>query len=135
MHAAAQKKAADYFNQKTPGDTPQLFAPGIISDEFGNRDMAVSPSGDEMFYTLQFQGGRSFSTILHTKKINGKWTSPEVAGFCGIYNDMEPAFSADGSKLYFVSNRPQGGTAAKDYDIWCVTKKNGVFFSKKKYTV
>lgn len=124
--------AVDSFCQKiidldTPpkGNQPELFAPGIISDEYGNRDMAISPSGDELFYTLQHLGGRGFSTIMYAKKINGKWTSPEVATFCGIYYDLEPAFSPGGQKLYFVSNRPLPDSAGiKDYDIWCVEKKN-----------
>lgn len=127
MKVVAQQKENSYFNQTLPGDTPQIFAAGIISDEFGNRDMAISPSGDELFYTLQFQSGRGFSTIMHTKKINGKWIQPEVAAFCGKYNDLEPAFFRDGSKLYFASSRPLSGVANKDYDIWHVTKINGVW--------
>ena len=58
----AQQKENKYFNQPLPGNKPVLFAPGIVSDEFGNRDMAVSPAGDEIFYTLQYQSGRAFST-------------------------------------------------------------------------
>lgn len=123
----AQQKQNNYFNQTVPADTPVLFAPNIISDEFGNRDLAISPKGDEIFYTLQYQAGRAFSTIMHTKKVNGKWTKPAVASFCGEYNDLEPAFSQDGSKLFFVSNRPVSGFAAKDYDIWYVTKTNGTW--------
>ena len=114
-----------YFDQKAPSDTPEIFAPGIISDQYGNRDMAISPAGDELFYTLQY--GRGFiSALLYSQKINGEWTPPEVASFSGLYNDLEPAFSADGSMLYFVSNRPlsQSGNK-KDYDIWYVIKEKG----------
>lgn len=127
VNVSAQQKANDYFNQPLPGNVPEIFAGGIISDEFGNRDMAISPSGDELFYTLQFQGGRGFSTIMHSKKINKKWTQPEVASFCGKYNDMEPSFSSDGSKLYFVSSRPLHDTVNKDYNIWYVVKANGAW--------
>jgi len=114
-----------FFNQNPPVDTPEIFAPGIISDQFGNRDMAISPNGDELFYTLQYSRGL-ISTILYSQRINSKWTTPEVASFSGLYNDLEPAFSADGNKLYFVSNRPlnQSGDK-KDYDIWHVNKENG----------
>jgi Tol biopolymer transport system component len=125
MNVLAQQKTNNYFNQSLPGNAPEIFAAGIISDEFGNRDMAISPLGDELFYTMQFQSGRGFSAIMHSKKINGQWTQPEVATFCGHYNDLEPAFSPDGSKLYFVSSRPVNGVANKDYDIWYVTKTNG----------
>jgi Tol biopolymer transport system component len=114
-----------YFDQPAPGNTPVLFAPGIVSDEYGNRDMAISPGGDELFYTVQYRGGFAFSVIMYSKKVNGKWTSPEVASFSGQYNDEEPAFSPDGKKLYFSSNRPVMGTEKKDYDIWFITKEKG----------
>src|SRR5436190_7033927 len=81
-----------YFNQNPPSDTPEIFAPGIISDQYGNRDITISPGGDELFFTLQYSRGL-ISAILYSQKINGKWTSPEVASFSGLYNDLEPAFS------------------------------------------
>jgi Tol biopolymer transport system component len=114
-----------YFNQKAPSDTPEIFAPGIISDQYGNRDMAISPAGDEFFYTLQYSRG-FISALLYSQKVNGEWTAPEVASFSGLYNDLEPAFSADGNMLYFVSNRPlsQSGNK-KDYDIWYAIKEKG----------
>ena len=80
-----------YFNQSLPGNKAVLFAPNIISDEFGNRDMAISPKGDEIFYTMQYNYGM-LSTILYSKKINGKWSLPQVADFCGQYKDLEPCF-------------------------------------------
>ena len=114
-----------YFNQSPPGNTAELFAPKSISDEFGNRDMAISPKGDELFYTMQYNYGM-LSTILYSIKVNGQWTPPQVADFCGQYKDLEPAFSYDGTKLYFSSNRPLNDTGKeKDYDIWYVTKVNG----------
>ncbi|MBV9962035.1 MAG: PD40 domain-containing protein [Parafilimonas sp.] len=114
-----------FFHQPPPADTPQVFAPGIISDQYGNRDMAISPKGDELFYTVQYSRGL-ISVILYSHKINGEWASPVVASFSGLYNDLEPAFSSDGNKLFFVSNRPLQQTGAKkDYDIWFVTKQNG----------
>src|SRR5438105_9989685 len=114
-----------YFNQEPPADACRLFAPGVISNEFGNRDMAISPDGNEIFYTIQYSRGL-ISVIMNTKKVNGKWSSPEVASFSGMYNDLEPAFSYDGTKLFFVSNRTLNGEGkTKDYDIWFVTKTNG----------
>ena len=127
--AFAQKAITgnQYLNQPLPANNPVLFAPNIISDEFGNRDMAISPKGDELFYTLQYRGGFVFSTIMYSKKVNGKWTVPEVAPFCGQYNDLEPAFSDDGNTLYFSSSRPVSGTEQKDYDIWTIKKETGVW--------
>ncbi len=116
-----------YFNQPTPSYSPVIFAPNIISDEFGNRDMAISPTGDEIFYTLQYRSGFVFSTLIHSKKVNGKWSTPEIASFSGQYNDLEPTFSSDGNRLYFSSTRPATATEEKDYDIWYVTKEKGIW--------
>src|SRR5205823_2129770 len=96
LYSQAQQKTISlhnpYFNQQPPSHTPVLFAPDIISNEFGNRDMAISPNGDELFYTIQYGRGL-ISVVMHSKKNNGKWSTPEVASFSGIYNDLEPAFS------------------------------------------
>jgi len=114
-----------YFNQPLPVDTPVIFAPNIISDELGNRDMAISPKGDELFYTIQYGRGL-ISVIMHSKKTNGQWSKPQVASFSGVYNDLEPAFSFDGTKLFFVSNRTLNNDGKpKDYDVWFVTLQKG----------
>ena len=133
LKLSAQKPSADnaFFNQILPSNSPVMFAPNVISDEFGNRDMAISPTGDELFYTLQYKSGFVFSTIMYSKKVKGQWTTPEIAPFCGQYNDLEPAFSPDGTKLYFSSARPLSGLGQKDFDIWFVTKENGVWGNPK----
>ncbi|MGB4844070.1 MAG: hypothetical protein WBP16_06380 [Ferruginibacter sp.] len=105
--------------------SPEVLAKDIISTGFGERDFALSPNGTEIFYTLQSPQG-IFQTILYRKKnTNGEWSKAEVASFAGNYSDLEPAFSPDGNKLYFSSNRPLQGTAVKDFDIWMVEKENG----------
>ncbi len=125
LQARAQNNSNSYFNQREPGNVPELFAKDVISDQFGNRDMAISPKGDELFYTLQ-AGNGVVNALLYSKKQNGKWSAPEVAPFSGLYSDLEPTFSADGSTLYFSSTRPLTDTGnRKDFDIWMVTKQNG----------
>jgi Tol biopolymer transport system component len=105
-------------------DTARIFGPGIISDGFSNRDMALSPDGNDLYYTLQWPYGL-FSVILHSEKIHGEWTKPETATFSGRYNDLEPAYSPDGQKLFFTSNRPlHGSDSTKDYDIWYLVRKD-----------
>jgi hypothetical protein len=130
---SAAQNTNTLFNITAPNEQPALFAPGLVSDEFGNRDMAISPSGSELFYTLQYLSGRGLSTIMYSKKVNGKWSKPEVAPFCGKYSDLEPAFSPDGKRLYFVSNRSLDDTLlkSKDFDIWFVEKINGVWVNPK----
>jgi hypothetical protein len=110
---------------ETPPASPGIFGEGIINTSYSERDFALSPDGTEIFYTLQSPQG-AFQTILYRKKDQlGKWSQPEVASFAGHYSDLEPAFTADGNKLFFSSNRPLTGSEIKDFDIWYVEKKNG----------
>jgi len=103
---------------------PMLYGEVTINTEFRERDFALSPDGTEIFYTLQSPKG-NFQTIIYLKKdAKGKWSQPEVASFSGIYTDLEPAFTLDGKKLFFASNRPITGNNIKDFDIWYVEKKD-----------
>jgi Tol biopolymer transport system component len=118
-----QPSSAQETIQFVSSDTPHIFAPGIISDGFANRDMAISPDGNDIFYTIQWYFGM-YAVILHTQKRNGQWSVPDTAWFSGRFNDLEPAFSPDGSKLFFTSNRPlNSADTAKDYDIWYLQKQ------------
>jgi len=112
-------------------EIPSLFLEGIVSTNLNERDMAISPDGSEMYYTLQ-SNQNAFSTILHRRKLPGnKWSAPVVASFSGKYGDLEPAFSSDGKKLFFSSNRPLLGEKIKDYDIWVVEKVNDKWSAPK----
>jgi Tol biopolymer transport system component len=55
--------------------------------------------------------------IYISRFVNGKWTEPQNLGapINSEYNDANASLSADGKRLFFVSDRPggQGG-----YDIW-----------------
>ena len=112
-----------WLGQIPPGGEPQIFAPGLISTGMYVRDLAASADGDEIFYTLmlpQFE----HSALVTTRLADGAWSRPEVASFSGSYKDMEPALSADGSKLFFASFRPRSGLgpAREDSDIWVVER-------------
>ncbi|KOY87895.1 hypothetical protein AD998_18700 [bacterium 336/3] len=105
------------FAQKTP----ELFLSNHVSTHLYERDMAISPDGKTMYFTLQLSSGFQ-SIAVCTKDKKGQWTKPEIAPFSGMYSDLEPAFSPDGKKLFFVSNRPLTGTNHKDFDIWYIEK-------------
>jgi hypothetical protein len=101
---------------------PALVAENVISTGLGERDFALSPDGKELLYTLQ-SGQGVFQTILYMRKDQaGNWSKPEIAPFAGRYSDLEPAFSPDGKRVFFSSNRPVTGSATKDFDIWFVEK-------------
>ena len=107
---------------------PTLHA---ISSVFSERDMAISPDGTEMMYTI-VTGQHVFSSIIILKKGAKGWSAPSIAPFSGQYRDLEPAYSPDGNKIFFSSNRPVEGKSSTDFDIWVVEKINGVWQSNPK---
>ena len=111
-----------YLGQKPPGDIPEIFAPGVISTGMSESAIAVSPDGNEIFYTVH--AGNS-ETIVTTRLENGVWTAPEVATFSGKYLDGFPAMHPDGSRLYFHSYRPlySGEEIAEVVNIWFVERE------------
>lgn len=116
----------DYLGEHTPTDSALLFAPHLVSTGANERDLVVAPDGKELFFCREV-GGFRYNAILHTTQINGKWTKPEVLPFCrdAAYKYLEPHLSPDGSRLYFVSNKPTGTSKEENFDIWVSDKKNG----------
>ncbi len=110
----------EYLGQTPPGNTAEVFALGVVSTGMNERDAAFSPNLDEFYYSI-WENGRG--SIVVMKKVDNKWTNPEVVSFSGVYNDIEPFVSSDGSKIYFASNRPVEGSDPKDFDIW-VTERS-----------
>ncbi len=106
----------------------QIVTPFLenITKQFPNvRDIAISPNGDEAMFSAQSVMG-NISVIITLVKENGKWSRPKIASFSGQFFDLEPFFSHDGLKLYFVSTRPldRSTKKPKDFDIWFVKRKD-----------
>ena len=101
---------------------PRIFAEGIVStsgNEFGG---VFTPDGKEFYFTRSVP--RSYFYIICVSRFkNGKWSEPETAPFSGRYRDFDAVISPDGSKLFFVSDRPVDGEVKTDYDIWLVERK------------
>ncbi|MGB5007486.1 MAG: hypothetical protein WBO39_11160 [Ferruginibacter sp.] len=115
--------AQQHIGLNQPPEVAEIFGKDFISTGISERDFALSPDGTELFYTIQSPQG-IFQTIVYSKKDSkGNWSKPEVAPFAGRFSDLEPAFTADGKKLFFSSNRPLSGSEIKDFDIWVVEKE------------
>jgi hypothetical protein len=85
------------------GNSPRLFAPGVVSGPADDLSPAFSPDGNSVYFT---RANPSSDTILRSTRVNGNWSKPVVATFSGIWRDLEPAMAPDGSFLIFASNRP-----------------------------
>jgi hypothetical protein len=114
-----------YFGQTPPGNIPEVFAPDLISTGMYERDMAIMPDGNEIYYGTVL-GNNTYSTILVTKLVEGKWTRPEVAPFCNDPNVrcLEPHISPDGKMFYFVSNFStlEQEKQEDNWDIWVMER-------------
>ena len=115
----------DYFGMKKPGETPELFAPGIIKTVHRwVRCPTFSPDGKEVYWSAGAPHGID-ERIWFMRQEDGRWQPPRTAPFSSKDQDANPHLSADGQKLFFCSNRPLGknGESQKNRDIWMVEKK------------
>lgn len=112
-----------YFGQKPPGMTPEIFTPGIISNDH-SQDFAgtFSPDGAEFFFTRRKTGPDQRN--WYTKIKNGVWTEPQLAPFTYDAFEFEPHISPDGKKLFYGSRRPKPDSSElnNSSDIWFVEK-------------
>ena len=117
--ASLTTQTQSYHNEK-PMPEPTIFAEGVISTRDYESSITFAPNGS-VAYFVKSTPDLTFRVIVVSQFKNGKWTTPEVASFSGQYNDTDPCFSPDGTKLYFASRRPIEGTAPKpDLDLWVV---------------
>ncbi len=90
----------------------------------GNHDgpLAISPDGIKIVFTRN-QNNSSFKKkagdgkpqLFEMTKSKGKWSKPKKMKLCtDNYAYMHPAFSSDGKKLYYSSNRSEGN----GYDVF-----------------
>lgn len=114
----------DYFGQVPTGRDPQVFAPGIVGGHFQlHSSVGFSPDGSEAYWSEMVPPttpGYSTGRTMVSRRVNGRWTYPEVATLGSRPMDDVPLVSADGRRLYDMSRRPLPGTvnAAPKENIW-----------------
>ncbi len=109
----------NYFEQEPPGDSPVVFAPGLIStDENAEFSCTFSPDGTEFYFSRRkpAEGNR----ILFTKLENKQWSEPSLASFTSDVWSSMPCISPDGKKLFFSSKLPLPGETelSQDANMW-----------------
>jgi Tol biopolymer transport system component len=102
---------------------PTVFAAGVISTGDYESHPAFTPDGMTVYF-LKDSPDFSFWTIFVSHFRDGHWSQPEVAPFSGQYKDADPFITADGSKFFFISNRPVSGKNHRDLDIWMMERKS-----------
>ncbi len=99
-----QKINDPYLGQKTPGITPELFAPGIVSTNYRvYANVTFSSDLNEVCWTPNsgdttvWHGG-----IFYSKRENNIWSEPKEIRFLEEgHNHRSPYFGLKGKRLYF----------------------------------
>ncbi len=110
-----------YLGQTPPGDEPELFAPGIVSTAMYTRDIAMTPDGNEIYFSVSALG---YNLIFFTKQKNGHWSEPAPAPFISDYDKMyyEPHITPDGKRMLFLSNISIEKGKEGRQDIWAIDR-------------
>lgn len=112
----------DYLGQTPPGDTPMVFARGIVSTNDLEHSPAIfSTDGSEVYWvSVRLPGpdnSEALNRVMTMQRKNGRWTVPQVSP----YNIT--ALSSDGHFGYFRS--------LEDMDMWVVEKQNDNWVNPK----
>lgn len=104
--ATNAKAAKTQWGLTAPGDTPEIFAPGVVSQEGRfEQNMTISPDGRELFFTVTDAGWTACRIV--GLRFDGGWSPLEAPGvFNGDAYETEPRLSPDGRRMFFVSTRP-----------------------------
>ncbi|MFH1195661.1 MAG: hypothetical protein V1720_08090 [bacterium] len=117
----------DYFGQKPPGNTPEIFLPEVFN-QFGylHGKLTFSPDGKEACWVITTSDkGVDIDKRFFIKQNNdGTWNKP-VQSFLNIERrENGPSYSADGQRLYYQSRATLTGNGEnKDIDIWFRERK------------
>ena len=115
--------AGHYLGMPDPGLTPRIFAPGIVSTEEHETNIAFAPDGRELCVSgLSLDQARRWIRFMRLD--GGRWTPPEAAPFSSAGADFEASYAAGGRQLYLFVQSPAGGGGSprRDMDIWVVDR-------------
>jgi Tol biopolymer transport system component len=123
--AACKPDRASPETVSNKSQDPRLLSEGIISTDLYERDLALSPDGNTLIYTLA-DARQNRRVLVAMARRNGEWEPGRILPFSGRFQDIEPFFSPKGESLLFASNRPvNGDSTRKDFNIWKVPFSNG----------
>ncbi len=128
-NSIAQSNACDYYGLLKPDTVPKAFNPEILHLNGSFKFNVEIKKCDEIYFTTI----DSKENIYFSKKNNHVWSSPKIASFSDPnYSDADPFLTKDGSKIYFISERPtHPGDNNIEWNIWYANIENGVWTTPK----
>ena len=92
-----------YLGQKPPGKTPELFAPGIITNHYSQSYIAFLNEARVCVYSATTERGHE---TYYTYEKNGRWTVPQRAPFEELQGHPNYTTGPLGRKVYYHSGNP-----------------------------
>jgi len=100
-------QSGPYLGEQPPGDTPQIFAPGLISTPGSfTGGITFSADGQVLVYKVAVPGDSLGQQMWYSLQTAGQWTEPVRMPFDGEFENWDFQFSRKGCSLYFTSRRP-----------------------------
>ncbi len=105
-------------------DSASTIEMPAVNTKYHEGNVCFSADYKMMFIVYTSQSvGYGFNDIFYSVKTDSSWTTPKNIGpnLNSKYSESMPNFSPDGSRFFFVSNRPdrEGGSRKDNFDIWC----------------
>jgi len=88
-----------YAGFASPGRTPAVFAPGLISTDSYEFAVTFTPDMGEMYFTRRSDPGPNH--IFVARVVGGELQAPVRAGFSASGGQYEPCVAPDGGAVYF----------------------------------
>jgi hypothetical protein len=120
INCFSQNNTIDYLGQTPPGDTPIIFAPGLVSLKGRlEQGVSISPDGKEFLFGV-VSSNESSNSIYYMERKNDNWSLPIIMPFIGKDSVFFPMFSPDGKSFVFSKRHPN----AMQTDIWICNRTN-----------
>lgn len=118
----------DYMDQIPPGDTPRIFAPGIVSVS-GRFDMGftMSADGSVIAFGIAHESDPSQTNIQFLIRKNGIWTGPNNKLLPDNINTSLPMFGPKGREFYYT-RAVDGG----ENDLWMGIYNSGKIINNRQ---
>jgi len=115
------ESSSAYLGMTPPKETPEIFAPGVVSTEeeyeFGS---VFSADGLEFYYGVELGTRTEIRSMTFSE---GQWGSPVIVLSDERFSYNDPFLSLDDQRLYFISNRgPDGKAPVDQIDLWFVER-------------
>ncbi len=115
-----------YLGQPPPGETPEIFAPGIVSTEKKEFMYGFFNNGSLFFFESSIPALKKdwiHIPVYRTEIKNGTWTRPQKSEITGRPWIFEYADAPEGTKIFFAWRKNLDGSGPRmDIDLWKAVK-------------